>query len=351
MTGVLVSRSPSTLDMGGWSRRRSRRAAGLVLAAGLLAFVVLASLAFGAKSIPFGTVVRAFTHFDGSTDHLVVRELRVPRTLVGLLVGAALGVAGALMQAVTRNPLADPGVLGVSAGASLAVVVAIYVFGLTSLSAYVWFALVGAAVASVVVYSLGSLGRGGATPVRLALAGAALSASLGGLTSAVVLLDRRTLDQYRFWIVGSLGGRDESVLASVAPFLFTGLALAVGLSRSLNALALGDDTARALGARVARTRFLSAIAVMLLAGAATAAVGPIAFVGLTVPHMARSLCGPDQRWLVAYSVVLGPALLLGCDVLGRLVVRPAELQVGIMTALVGGPVFVFLVRRARVAKL
>jgi iron complex transport system permease protein len=353
MTGVLVSRSPATLDMGGWSwsRRRSRRAAGLVVAAGVLAFVVLASLAFGAKSIPLGTVVRAFTHFDGSTDHLVVRELRVPRTLVGLLVGSALGVAGALMQAVTRNPLADPGVLGVSAGASLAVAVAIYVFGFTSLSAYVWFALVGAAVASVLVYSLGSLGRGGATPVRLALAGAALSASLGGITSAVVLLDRQTLGQYRFWIVGSLGGRDEGVLASVAPFLLAGLALAVGLSRSLNALALGDDTARALGAPVVRTRFLTAVAVMLLAGAATAAVGPIAFVGLTVPHMARSLCGPDQRWLIAYSVVLGPVLLLGCDVLGRLVVRPAELQAGVMTALVGGPVFVFLVRRARMAKL
>lgn len=351
MTGVLVSRSPSAAPVSGWSRRRSRRAAGLVLALGVLLFVLVASLAFGAKSIPFGTVVRAFTDFDGSNAHLVVRELRLPRTLVGLLVGSALGVAGALMQAVTRNPLADPGILGVSAGASLAVVVAIFVFGFTSLSAYLWFALIGAAVASIAVYSLGSLGRGGATPVRLALAGAALSASLGGITSAIVLLDQRTLDEYRFWIVGSLGGRDERVVNSVAPFVLVGLALAVVLSRSLNAIALGEDTARALGHRVVRTRFLAAVAVTLLAGAATAACGPIAFVGLTVPHMARALCGPDQRWLIPYSAVLGPVLLLGCDVLGRLVARPGELQVGIMTAIVGGPVFVVLVRRSRMAKL
>ncbi len=336
---------------GGIARRRALRFTGLLAASGLLVFVVLLSLAVGAKPIPIATVVESFTGFDGSNDHLVVRELRLPRTLVGVLVGAALGMAGALMQAITRNPLADPGLLGVNAGASLAVVIGISVFGMGSLSAYVWLAFVGAMLTSVVVYALGSMGRGGATPVRLALAGAALSALLGALTSAVVLLDQATLDQFRFWVVGSLAGRDQDVLVQVLPFIVVGLVVGLGCARPLNALGLGEDTARALGTRVGWTRAATALSVTLLCGAATAACGPIGFIGLVVPLAARAVVGPDQRWLLPYSAVIGPIVLLVCDVVGRVIARPSEVQVGIMTAAIGGPAFVLLVRRVRMAQL
>jgi iron complex transport system permease protein len=335
----------------GWARRRSVRTLGLLVILAILAAVALVSLSLGSKPIPLRTVVGAFSEFDGSNDHLVIRELRMPRTMFGLLVGAALGVAGALMQAVTRNPLADPGLLGVSAGAALAVVLAIFLFGVASLSVYVWFAFVGAAAASVVVYVLGSMGRGGATPVRLALAGAALTALLGSFTSAVVLLDSEALNHFRFWATGSIAGRDEAVLGQVAPFLILGLILSFGLSRPLNTIALGEEAARGLGTNVTLTRIVTALAVTLLAGAATAACGPIGFIGLTVPHAARIVCGPDQRWLIPYSAVLGPVLVLTCEIVGRLVARPAEIQVGIMTAAIGGPVFVLLVRKVRMSKL
>lgn len=329
----------------------SARAAMLVAATALLAVVALLSLAVGSKQIPIVTVVRAFIGFDGSSDHLIVRELRLPRTLVGVLVGAALGVSGALMQAITRNPLADPGLLGVSGGAAFAVVFAIVVLGATSLASFVWFAFVGAGAASFVVYALGSLGRGGATPVRLALAGAATSSLLASITSAVILVDKAALDQFRFWAVGSLSGRDYTVVFRVSPFLAVGLIIALAVARPLNTVALGEDAALALGANVGLTKFVTAVAVTLLAGAATAACGPIGFIGLTVPHVARLLCGPDQRWVLPYSAVIGPIVLLGCDVVGRVIAGPSEVQVGIMTAGIGGPVFVALVRRVRMSSL
>jgi iron complex transport system permease protein len=327
------------------------RLAGLVAAVAVLAIVALASVAYGSKSIPLMTVLESFWAFDGSNDHLIIRELRIPRTVVGLLVGAALGLAGALMQGVTRNPLADPGILGVNAGAALFVVVAIYVFGITSLTGYVWFAFLGAAVVSVVVYALGSIGRDGATPVKLALSGAAVAAFLGSITTAILIVDVATLDQFRFWAVGSLAGRDGEIVTQVVPFLVLGGVLALASARSLNSLSLGDDVARSLGVRVGAARVLSAVSVVLLCGAATAAAGPIGFVGLTVPHIARAICGPDYRWVLPYSAVMAPILLLGSDILGRIVARPGELQVGIVTAFVGAPFFVMLVRRRRLAQL
>lgn len=322
-----------------------------MVAAGVLGVVVVASLAVGSKSIPFSEAVAALWAFDGSNDHVIVRSLRLPRTLVGLGVGAALGLAGALMQGITRNPLADPGILGVNAGASLAVVLAIHGLGISSLSVYVWFAFAGAAVASVVVYALGALGRDGATPVKLAIAGAAVSALLGAFTTTILLLDAATLDQFRFWVVGSLAGRDATVLRQVLPFLVVGAILALGSARALNTLSLGDDVARSLGARVGRARVVGAVAVVLLTGAAVAAAGPIGFVGLTVPHVARAVTGPDHRWLLPWSMVLAPILLLSADVIGRVVARPAELQVGIITALVGAPFFIVLVRRRKLVEL
>lgn len=331
----------------GWSR-----SGGLVVALVVLAIVTLLSIAFGSKPIPLGGVFEALFSYDaGINDHLVVRSLRVPRTALGLVVGAALGIAGAVMQGITRNPLADPGILGIEAGASLAVVLGISLLGMGSLGAYVWLAFLGAGAASVVVYALGSLGRGGATPVKLALAGAALTSLFGSLTQAVLLSDLATLDQFRFWVVGSLAGRDGDIASQCLPFMTVGLLLAVGSARQLNVLALGDDVARSLGQRVHLARGVAATGAIVLAATATAACGPIGFVGLTIPHVARGICGPDHRWLLPWSAVLGSILLLGADVVGRVVARPGELQVGIVTALVGAPFFIALVRRRKLAGL
>ena len=274
---------------------------------------------------------------------------RISRTVLGLLAGAALGLSGAVLQALTRNPLADPGLLGINAGASAAVVTAITFFGVTTLSGYVWFAFLGAAAVGAMVWFLG--GSRGATPVRLALAGTAISAALYGYLQAVMIMDDAALDKMRFWTVGSLASATDSTIKQVLPFLVVGMVLALALARPLNAMEMGDDTAKALGANLNRTRVLSMLAATVLCGAATAACGPIVFVGLMVPHVVRSFTGPDLRWILPYAAVLSPVLLLGADVLGRIVARPSELQVGIVTAILGGPVFIFLVRRRRTAQL
>jgi iron complex transport system permease protein len=340
------------LERRGLFRATSARALGLVGALAVLCVVTVVSVAVGSKSIPVGTVLEALVAYDpSSNDHLVVHDLRLPRTLVGLMVGVALGLAGAVMQGVARNPLADPGILGVSAGASLFVVLAIYWFGIGSLSGYVWFSFVGAAVTAVFVYLVGSMGREGTTPVKLALAGAAVSALLASITTAILLIDLATFDQFRFWAVGSLAGRDTAIASQMAIWVLVGTVMAMVSGRVLNALALGDDVARSLGQRVGAARVFSAAAVVLLVGAATAAAGPIAFVGLTVPHVARAITGPDYRWILPYSAVLAPILLLGSDVIGRVIARPGEVQVGIVTAVIGAPLFVALVRRRRLAEL
>ncbi|MET7906150.1 iron chelate uptake ABC transporter family permease subunit [Streptomyces sp. NPDC005355] len=330
-------------------RRTARRAAGLAVSLGVLLTLVAASIAIGAKSIPPGEVWHGLFHYTGRDTDVVIRDVRLPRTILGLLVGIALGLSGAVIQALTRNPLADPGLLGLSAGAAASVVSAISFLGVSSLTGYVWFAFLGTAVASVLVYALG--GSRGATPVRLALAGTAVYAALYGYVNAVELLDSAALDKMRFWTVGSLASANMTVVRQVTPFLLVGTVLALALGRSLNAVALGDDTARALGTHLGRTRVLSMAAVTLLCGAATAACGPIAFVGLMVPHLVRALTGPDLRWILPYAAVLSPVLLLGADVIGRVVARPAELQVGVVTTLIGGPVFIYLVRRRRMAQL
>ncbi|WP_308298923.1 iron chelate uptake ABC transporter family permease subunit [Streptomyces sp. GESEQ-35] len=329
-------------------RRHSTRTLAVGGALLLLIAAALLSLAIGSRSLPVSVVVDALLHDDGSTASSVIWDVRVPRTLAGIAAGAALGVAGALMQALTRNPLADPGLLGINAGAATGVVLAITVFGLTSLWSSVWFAMVGAVVAGLLVYSLASGGRGGATPERLALGGAVIAAVFTGLSQTMMLLDAQTLDQMRFWSVGSLARADSSTLTATTPFVVAGLLLALSLVRPLNAVALGDDTARALGARLHRTRLLGMLAVTVLCGAATAAVGPLVFVGLAVPHIARSLVGADQRWTLPMSMLLAPALLLCADVLGRVAVRPNELDAGVVTAVLGAPVFIALVRYRRV---
>jgi iron complex transport system permease protein len=352
LPGDLVGDPLPEVERRGLVRSATLRTLGLLVSFAVLSVVCVLSIRYGAKPMSTGTVLEALLDYDPTVDeHLIVHSLRVPRTVVGLLVGVALGLSGAVMQGVARNPLADPGILGVSAGSSLFVVVAIYAFGVGSLLGYVWWAFAGAAVVSVGVYALGSLGREGATPVKLALAGAAATAFLGSITSAVLLVDVATFDQYRFWAVGSLAGRTGEIAAQMAPFIVVGTLMAVVCGQALNALAMGDDVARSLGQKVGLTRLFAAVSVVLLVGAATAAAGPIGFVGLTVPHIARAVTGPDYRWVLAYSAVLAPALLLGADILGRVVARPGEVQVGIMTALLGAPVFIALVRRRKLAEL
>ncbi|MEU6509493.1 iron chelate uptake ABC transporter family permease subunit [Streptomyces sp. NPDC046942] len=328
--------------------RKAVRALGLLLSVAVLVLVALASIAIGAKALSPDQVWHGLFHDRGAYGDVVVDE-RLSRTVLGLLAGAALGLSGAVLQALTRNPLADPGLLGINAGASAAVVTAITYLGVTSLTGYVWFAFLGAAAVGALVWFLG--GSRGATPVRLALAGTAISAALYGYLQAVMIMDDAALGKMRFWTVGSLASATNSTILQVLPFLAAGMLLALGLARPLNAVAMGDDTARALGAHLGRTRALAMLAATVLCGAATAACGPIVFVGLMVPHVVRSFTGPDLRWILPYATVLSPVLLLGADVLGRVVARPSELQVGIVTALIGGPVFIFLVRRRRTAQL
>ncbi|UCR89384.1 FecCD family ABC transporter permease [Mycetocola spongiae] len=321
------------------------RSAGFILALALLAVVSLLSVFIGARDMSPGTIMNAIFAFDGSTEHIIVWELRVPRTVVGLIVGPALGVCGALIQAFTRNPLADPGILGVNAGAGFAVTLAIGFFGLSSASQYVWFAMIGAAAVTVIVYIIGSTGPDKATPAKLTLAGVALSAVLGGVGSAIALKNPQLFDGMRFWGVGSLSGRSMEVVAQIAPFIVVGLIIALAVARPLNALALGDDLGRSLGVKIGSTRVLVIISVTLLAGAATAIAGPIAFVGLMVPHAVRWFTGPDQRWVIPYSMVVAALLLLISDILGRVLLPTGELRVGLVTALVGAPVLIALARR------
>ncbi|MET1021163.1 MAG: iron chelate uptake ABC transporter family permease subunit [Arthrobacter sp.] len=333
------------------TRVRGRRALWLLASVVVLALATAASLAIGARGLALDTVWQALTQSDpGDGDHAVVHA-RIPRTVLGLLAGGALGLAGAAMQGVARNPLADPGIIGVNAGAALAVVTGIYVFGVASLAGYIWFAFVGAAAAAALVYLIASLGRDGATPVKLALAGAALSAGLFSLMNVILVSSRDTLDRFRFWQVGGIAGRDWSVILPALPFLLLGAAIVLATGRILNNLALGDDAARGLGQRVGLARGVSALGIVLLCGSATALAGPVGFVGLIIPHAVRLLTGPDYRWILPFSLILAPALLLSADVIGRVILLPGEVPAGIMTALLGAPVFVWLVRRGKGAGL
>lgn len=328
-----------------------RRALGLLAILAALAVTGLSSLAFGSNPLSLGQAWQGLWVRDDSEASTIVWTLRLPRTAIGALVGAAFGVAGALIQALTRNPLADPGILGVNAGAGFAVTLGAGLFGLTGITGYVWFAFVGAAAATVLVYIIGSAGGSSASPVTLVLAGVALSAVLGGFSTFLTLIDEDTFRSIRRWGLGSIARTTPEEALRVAPFLAVGLLLAVLLSGALNSIALGDDLAASLGTKVGRTRTLGIVAVTLLAGGATALTGGIAFVGLMVPHVVRWLTGPDQRWIILYSALAAPVLVLASDVLGRVIGRPGEVEAGIVTAVVGAPVLIALVRRRKASGL
>ncbi|MFI6761264.1 FecCD family ABC transporter permease [Micromonospora sp. NPDC050417] len=334
-------------------RRASTLGPGLAVLLVLLAVVAFLSVTMGSRSIGLSEVLHAFGNLDsdGSISSTITLKMRVPRTLLGILAGAALGVAGAILQGVTRNPLADAGILGINSGAAAFVVFAITVLGVRGVGVYVWFAFAGAITALALVYAIASLGREGATPVKLALAGAAVTAGLVSVTSGIVMTNVDALNELRFWQVGSLAGRYTPILTGVAPFLLLGLAASLGFGRALNGLALGEDVARGLGQHVTRTRAAAFAVVAVLAGAATAACGPIVFVGLVVPHVARFICGPDYRWILPYTMLLAPIVLLLADVLGRVAAAPDELQVGVVLGVLGAPAFVAIVRYVRLSEV
>lgn len=326
----------------------TRRIGWTAAAVAALLLSVLLSLAVGARPIAPSEVFDALLHGGHSDAAEVVRTMRVPRTLIALMVGVALALAGTVLQGITRNPIADPGILGISQGASVGVVLAIAFTGIHSLSGYVWFAFAGAGLASVAVYAIAASGRGGATPVKLALGGAAINALLASVTMAVLTTKAAALDEFRFWQVGSVAGRDAEVVGEIWPFLAVGVVLVLAVARGLDALALGEDVAKGLGQNVATVRIVGGIGATILTGAGVAAAGPIAFVGLAVPHIARAVVGSDHRWVLPMAALIGPVMLLVSDVVGRVVFPPSEVPAGVMTALIGVPFLVALVRRKAV---
>jgi len=348
-TGAATGREPG-LGGGPILRSAAARLGALVTAVVLLAVVAVLGLRYGSLPITTADAIDALFNYSGASyEQTVVRFLRLPRVIIGLGVGAALAVSGAAMQAATRNPLADPSILGVNAGAAFGIVTAVYFGRLTHPLHFVWFAFAGGLAAAALVYAISTVGAGGATPVKLALAGVVVSSLLNSWLTALLLFQRETLDVVRFWLAGSLAGRDLSVFYAVVPFLLVGLAATLLASDQLNVLSMGEDTARVLGMNTGRVRLLTAFFSVLMVGAAVAAAGPIGFVGLAVPHIVRGLVGPDYRWVVPFCVVVGPLMLLAADVAGRIIVRPAEVQVGIVTAVVGAPILIWLARRRQVA--
>jgi len=324
----------------------------LLLCVAALAVVAVLSLRVGSIGISNADAFDALFHYNpASYEQTVVRTLRLPRTIIGLGVGAALAMAGAAMQATTRNPLAGPDLLGVNSGAAFGIVTAVYYGHLTHPLQFVWFAFAGGLAAAAATYAFGSAGPGGATPVKLALAGVVVSSLLSSWLTALLLLDQQTLEVVRFWLAGSLAGRDVTTFTSVLPFLLVGLIGMLAMANQLDILSMGEDTARSLGMHTGRVRAVVTALVVLLAGAAVAAAGPIGFLGLAVPHIVRLFTGPDYRWTLAYCLVVGPLLLLSADILGRVVARPGEVQVGIVTAVLGAPVLIALARQRRVAEL
>lgn len=318
---------------------------GLFACIGLLVLCMLWSITLGAADITPQVVYEALLQFDDTNfDHLIIQTVRLPRVLAGAVVGAALAVAGAIMQGLTRNPLADSGLLGINSGAALAVVLAVVLLGNPSLSTYAFFGFIGAGTAAALVYFLGSMGRGGATPLKLTLAGVILTAFISSFTTAILIGDQDTLDKIRFWTAGSLAGREMPLLQQTVPYILVGLFGAILISRQITTISLGEDVAKGLGQNTIWVKGIAAVIVVLLAGGAVALAGPIGFVGLVVPHVVRFIVGMDYRWTVPYAAVLGAILVTVGDVGARVLIRPQELPVGVVMALVGAPFFVWLAR-------
>ncbi|MBN4005882.1 iron ABC transporter permease [Nostoc sp. LPT] len=305
---------------------------------------IFASISYGAADIPIAKILTAFTNYDDSNEHIIIRSMRLPRTLIASMVGASLAIAGALMQGLTQNPLAAPGILGINAGAALAVVTVVFGLGTSSPALITLVAFIGALIAALTVYSLGSLGQGGSTPLNLTIAGAVITALLSSITTGVLILSERTLEEVRFWLAGSLAGRDFNLFLTVLPWMVVGLLTAFALSRQINALSLGESVATGLGQQTGWIKLATASSVVILAGSAVALAGPIGFIGLVVPHLARGVMGVDYRWVLPGAAVFGAGLLVWADLAARWLIRPQEFPVGVMTALLGAPFLLYLVR-------
>ncbi|MCP8969502.1 FecCD family ABC transporter permease [Ectobacillus ponti] len=331
-------------------RTHQRKAAGLFACLVILLACIWASIIYGYTDTSSKTAIAAFTQYNGSTEHIIIQTVRLPRALIAAAVGASLAVAGALMQVLTKNPLASPGILGINAGAAFFIVLAVTLFSVQSLQAFGWISFAGAGAAAALVYVVGSLGREGLTPVKLTLAGVAMGALFSSFTQGLLVLDETALDQVLFWLAGSVQGRKLEALTNVLPYMMLAWAGAILLSGKTNILLLGDDVSQSLGQRTQFIKGILALLVVLLAGSAVAAAGPISFVGVIVPHFARLFVGQDYRWVIPYSALLGGILLLAADIGARYILMPQEVPVGIMTALIGAPFFIYAARKGGLAK-
>ncbi|MFC0211688.1 FecCD family ABC transporter permease [Paenibacillus chartarius] len=319
--------------------------AGIFLSLIVLAVAMCCSIIFGSTDIPLQTVIDSYTSFNGSKEHLIIQTTRVPRALIAAAVGASLAVAGAVMQAITRNPLASPSLFGVNSGAAFFIVVATSLFHAGGFQEFTWIAFLGSTVSSAIVYIMGSMGRDGMTPVKITLAGSAVTAFFHSMTQGLLLADGKMFDQVLIWLVGSVAGRDVAMLHAVYPYMIIGFVLCLILSRHINVLAMGEDVAAGLGQRTVLVKVAAAVSIILLAGASVAVAGPIAFVGIIIPHIVRYLIGNDYRWIVPYSALLGAILLVSADLGSRYIAMPAEVPVGVMTAIIGVPFFVYIARK------
>lgn len=324
---------------------KNGKVAGLVLGVILLLIVNFLSLVLGYTDLTIHTVIDAFNHFDGSNEHIIIQDVRLPRALIGTVVGASLAIAGALLQALTRNPLASPDILGFNAGASFFIVVALMLLSISSLQATTWIAFLGATIAGLLVYFLGSVGRDGMTPIKMTLSGAAIAALFGSLTQGLLVMDESALDQMLFWMSGSVQGRELDILLSVLPYIVIGVVIALTIATKINILTMGDDVAKGLGQRTGFVKLVTGIAIILLAGGSVAIAGPIGFIGIVVPHIVRTVVGNDYRWIIPYCAIVGGIFLVIADIGARYVLMPEEVPVGIMTALVGIPFFIYIARK------
>ncbi|WP_175640546.1 FecCD family ABC transporter permease [Metabacillus schmidteae] len=322
-----------------------QKSIGLILGFILLLLLFCGSLVFGYANTNLKTVYDAFMSFNGSNEHIIVYEVRLPRALIGATVGASLALAGAIMQALTKNPLASPSVFGINAGAGFFIVVAVTFFYVNSYQGFTFVAFAGAAFSAFIVYFVGSFGRQGLTPMKLTLAGAAMAALFSSLTQGLLVVNEAALDQVLFWLAGSIQGRSLESLFAVLPYILPAIMISLILSQKINVLIMGEDVAKGLGQRTGFVKLTGALLVILLGGGAVAVAGPIAFIGIVIPHFARFIVGNDYRWIFPYCVVLGGSLLVFADILARYVVMPEEVPVGVMTAFIGTPFFIYIARR------
>ncbi|MDQ0881553.1 iron ABC transporter permease [Peribacillus sp. V2I11] len=311
----------------------------------LLLFLLCSSIVYGYTDTTWKLAIDAFTHFNGTNEHIVIQSVRLPRALIASAIGASLAISGVLMQTLTKNPLASPDIFGVNAGAGLAVVTGVTVFGISNLQVFTWLSFIGAAIAAISIYMIGSMGRGGLTPMKLTLAGAAMTAMVASLTQGLLVSNEALLEQVLFWLAGSISGRSLDNLVAVLPYLVAGWGLALIMSGKMNVLSMGEDVAKGLGLNIVFLKLVMGLAIILLAGGSVAVAGPIGFIGIVVPHLTRSIVGIDHRWLIPFSGLFGAVLLIAADVISRYILMPREVPVGVMTAIIGTPFFIYIARK------